>query len=272
MDEQLKNRLVPQYHANRPEASEAKDESGMFDEEFLEHHGILGMRWGIRRYQNEDGTYTEEGRKRYSEYKEKVHQKAEDAQERVRKANEKYLKLSTRKFFTNDISLAKAKKQLYRATKKANKLTRKDEKLDREIENAEKNRAEAEREKRREVDPETRKKLTDILFKQLRENDRVDKNAKDLDKDTKASTGTIKKDTDLYVRDRIIGGTSLRILKENLDKHYYIVEPRKAGDGFAIIQRDGNKVNVLAYGREGLIKQDISGRTLRKIEEALEME
>lgn len=29
------------------------------------HHGILGQKWGVRRYQNEDGTLTEEGRKRY---------------------------------------------------------------------------------------------------------------------------------------------------------------------------------------------------------------
>lgn len=31
----------------------------------LYHHGIKGMRWGIRRYQNPDGTLTVEGRKRY---------------------------------------------------------------------------------------------------------------------------------------------------------------------------------------------------------------
>lgn len=30
----------------------------------LYHHGILGMHWGIRRYQNPDGTLTEAGRKR----------------------------------------------------------------------------------------------------------------------------------------------------------------------------------------------------------------
>lgn len=33
---------------------------------YLQHHGILGQRWGVRRYQNEDGSYTPEGRKRYN--------------------------------------------------------------------------------------------------------------------------------------------------------------------------------------------------------------
>lgn len=32
----------------------------------LYHHGIFGMKWGIRRYQNEDGTLTEAGKKRYN--------------------------------------------------------------------------------------------------------------------------------------------------------------------------------------------------------------
>lgn len=31
----------------------------------LYHHGIKGMHWGVRRYQNEDGTLTEAGKKRY---------------------------------------------------------------------------------------------------------------------------------------------------------------------------------------------------------------
>ena len=31
----------------------------------LEHHGILGMKWGVRRFQNPDGTLTPEGKERY---------------------------------------------------------------------------------------------------------------------------------------------------------------------------------------------------------------
>lgn len=30
------------------------------------HSGIKGQKWGRRRYQNEDGTWTQEGQKRYS--------------------------------------------------------------------------------------------------------------------------------------------------------------------------------------------------------------
>lgn len=32
---------------------------------FIEHHGILGMKWGVRRYQNADGSLTDAGKKRY---------------------------------------------------------------------------------------------------------------------------------------------------------------------------------------------------------------
>ena len=39
----------------------------MSDTNELYHHGILGQRWGVRRYQNNDGTLTAEGKIRYAQ-------------------------------------------------------------------------------------------------------------------------------------------------------------------------------------------------------------
>ena len=33
---------------------------------YIAHHGIIGMKWGVRRYQNKDGTLTNAGKARYS--------------------------------------------------------------------------------------------------------------------------------------------------------------------------------------------------------------
>lgn len=38
----------------------------------LSHYGVRGMRWGVRRYQNSDGTYTSIGKKR--KYQETAHE------------------------------------------------------------------------------------------------------------------------------------------------------------------------------------------------------
>lgn len=34
------------------------------DKTYLQHHGILGQKWGVRRFQNADGSYTNAGKKR----------------------------------------------------------------------------------------------------------------------------------------------------------------------------------------------------------------
>lgn len=36
-----------------------------YEENYLKHYGIKGQKWGARRFQNEDGSYTAEGKERY---------------------------------------------------------------------------------------------------------------------------------------------------------------------------------------------------------------
>lgn len=50
---------------------------------YLTHHGIKGQRWGIRRYQNKDGSLTPAGRKRYGD---------QDSEESIREMRSRLLK------------------------------------------------------------------------------------------------------------------------------------------------------------------------------------
>lgn len=59
-----------------------------YNDAALYHHGIKGMKWGIRRFQNADGTLTAAGRKRYA---------SADGVEPETKAQAKALKYSEKK-------------------------------------------------------------------------------------------------------------------------------------------------------------------------------
>lgn len=37
----------------------------LWEDNYLTHHGIIGQRWGVRRFQNKDGSLTAEGKERY---------------------------------------------------------------------------------------------------------------------------------------------------------------------------------------------------------------
>jgi hypothetical protein len=65
---------------------------GYFDDHCFAHHGILGQKWGIRRYQNADGTLTAAGKARMNEVSNsKIRSKLDtSAARRVYKQNARY--------------------------------------------------------------------------------------------------------------------------------------------------------------------------------------
>lgn len=112
-------------------------------EDYLVHHGILGQKWGVRRYQNEDGSLTEAGKNRLSKYKEKEIKKldktydrsvhygpygVETARQGFKELNKQQIKAETQRhnaYLKSDADkMAKAQKNIDLVNSKIQKLSK----------------------------------------------------------------------------------------------------------------------------------------------------
>ena len=119
----------------------------MEEYEYLAHYGIKGMKWGVRRFQNEDGSLNAAGEKRYQ----KNVKRAEAASSRELKYRAKAAKLQKKadyweqrrdkkmaRPFQTDVSIGAAKKFDRRRAKAAVKARKLERKADRAANRAEK--------------------------------------------------------------------------------------------------------------------------------------
>lgn len=70
----------------------------------LYHHGIKGQKWGVRRYQNADGSLTAAGKKRYARIGATLERRGAVYDIRSRHAINKQQKLQAKRFATGDAS------------------------------------------------------------------------------------------------------------------------------------------------------------------------
>ena len=84
------------------------------NETYLAHHGVLGQKWGVRRYQNKDGSLTPEGR-RHRGYSEKT------GGSDLKKVGSKVKKVAGDAYKTHKQNKVKKEKDLEIAKEKARK-------------------------------------------------------------------------------------------------------------------------------------------------------
>lgn len=107
------------------------------ENEYISHHGVLGQKWGVRRYQNTDGSLTDKGRQHYYKTMKKVeslHKQAEHNKGKAVKYKSlaaKYNEKSLKKEYGGAFGLGKNEDKAIKYAKISAKYNRRNANLER---------------------------------------------------------------------------------------------------------------------------------------------